>query len=133
MIAKEVAAYYNLTLDDINKKNRSLKYREPRQIAHRLCWELVPRATLSKIGSIIGQKDHATVRHSRITIERLVSNYPNVKKDYDTLYELIKFKFEHKENSNKVNLNLRKQRNLISARKASIRHKMPLRIELIYS
>lgn len=64
-------------LIDVNTRERYIC--EPRHIIHYFCKMFNPNMTLSYIGKIAGNKDHATVLHSI----KVVNNLQNVEKDFD--------------------------------------------------
>lgn len=61
-IIRAVAAYYNLTPDDLKGTRRNREITIPRQIAMYLCRELTD-CSMSRIGDAMGGRDHTTVLH----------------------------------------------------------------------
>ena len=66
-IKKIVASYFRVSLIYLDKNSRQHDIVFPRQIAHYFCREY-KTGKLSKIGFVIGRKDHATVIHSHKVI-----------------------------------------------------------------
>ena len=66
-ILKAVVYFYDTTPEAIKRKTRKQEIREPRQIAHSLCYVFTTN-TLHSIGHNIGGLDHATVLHSIKTV-----------------------------------------------------------------
>src|SRR5699024_8027112 len=61
-VQKDVARYYNITIEDLKGRRRVKAIVIPRQIAMYLARELTD-ASFPKIGSEFGGKDHTTVLH----------------------------------------------------------------------
>lgn len=94
-VAKKVSEYYGITLSEINMKTRKVKYLEPRQMAHKLCCDLlIPKYTLTRIGLIIGNKKHETVIHSRNEVSNRIETESKSRNDYYFLYSSLKKKFD---------------------------------------
>lgn len=62
-IQKNVADYYNITINDLKSKKRTSNINYPRQIAMYLC-RMLTEESLIKIGLEFGGRDHATVIHA---------------------------------------------------------------------
>jgi chromosomal replication initiator protein len=88
-IQKEVAEYYNISLETLLSKSRKANHVLPRQIAMYLTRELLA-ASYPKIGSDFGGKDHTTVMHSIQKIEKLRIIDNQVEEDIKTLLKRLK-------------------------------------------
>ncbi|MDX5583602.1 MAG: helix-turn-helix domain-containing protein [Aureibaculum sp.] len=93
-IAKQVAKYFDLELSDLNKKSRVPKYVEPRQIAHKLCCDLLKNVTLKEIGIQIGGLSHCAVLYSIKVVEDRIFSDKKVKEDYLFLHSKISYKLK---------------------------------------
>ena len=62
-VMEAVAAYYNITVDDLKSPRRSRDVAVPRQIAMYIAREMVG-APLTMIGDCFGGRDHSTVNHA---------------------------------------------------------------------
>lgn len=71
IILEVVSDYYKIPVDAILMKTRKREVLLPRQICMTLS-SMYTKASLAKIGMIIGSKDHATVLHAKRTIANLI-------------------------------------------------------------
>jgi chromosomal replication initiator protein len=71
-IMAQTAAYFGLTLDDLQGQSRSRVLVTARQIAMYLCRELTDMS-LPKIGQQFGGRDHTTVMHADKKIRQLMA------------------------------------------------------------
>lgn len=71
-ILTETAAYFKLTIDELNSKSRTRTLVTARQIAMYLCRELTDMS-LPKIGQVLGGRDHTTVIHADRKIRELMA------------------------------------------------------------
>jgi chromosomal replication initiator protein len=71
-IMAQTAAYFGLTLDDLQGQSRSRVLVTARQIAMYLCRELTD-LSLPKIGQQFGGRDHTTVMHAEKKIRQLMA------------------------------------------------------------
>jgi chromosomal replication initiator protein len=71
-ILAETAAYFKLTVDELNSKSRTRTLVTARQIAMYLCRELTDMS-LPKIGQVLGGRDHTTVIHADRKIRELMA------------------------------------------------------------
>lgn len=77
-IAKVVAQYFNISLDDIKKKEKNHEYVIPRQVAMYF-YRRLTKMSLHQIGAIF-KKDHATVIHAQSAVEtNMRTNYKGVR------------------------------------------------------
>lgn len=130
LIGQMIAGNYGYTLDDLNSKSQKQEIVEPRQLAHYVCIQEVKGASLQLIGSLIGGKDHATVIHSKKSVQNsmdtvkgftdVVNKFIEDAKRITTKAEKIKIHNEY------VNSKL-----LVKARIAAIRNKLAYRIYYI--
>ncbi|MBW8173017.1 chromosomal replication initiator protein DnaA [Ornithinimicrobium sp. Arc0846-15] len=70
-IMDEVAAYFRISIDDLQGTSRSRTLVNARQIAMYLCRELTD-LSLPKIGQAFGGRDHTTVMHAERKIRTLI-------------------------------------------------------------
>lgn len=71
VIANTICRYFNIPRDILESKTRKREIVQCRQIAMYFSKRLT-KDSLSTIGSIIGDKDHATVLHACKTINNLI-------------------------------------------------------------
>ena len=71
-ILTETAAYFKLTIEELNSKSRTRTLVTARQIAMYLCRELTDMS-LPKIGQVLGGRDHTTVIHADRKIRELMA------------------------------------------------------------
>ncbi|WP_077488026.1 chromosomal replication initiator protein DnaA [Sinomonas mesophila] len=71
-ILAETAAYFKLTVEELNSKSRTRTLVTARQIAMYLCRELTDMS-LPKIGQVLGGRDHTTVIHADRKIRELMA------------------------------------------------------------
>ncbi|MDI6821903.1 MAG: chromosomal replication initiator protein DnaA [Actinomycetota bacterium] len=90
-IQEEVCKYYNISRTELisNKRSQSIVY--PRQIAMYLARELTD-LSLSKIGEKFGGRDHTTVLHAILKIEKLINEQREVYNQIQELTNRIKQK-----------------------------------------
>ena len=90
-VMREVAGYYNVTTDDLKGPRRTREIVTPRQIAMYLCRELTD-ASMSRIGEIMGGRDHTTVLHGCDKVaDDLRKN-----KDFESLLNDIRHRLKNK-------------------------------------
>lgn len=88
MIRKVICNYFNLNYNDIDINTRKREICEPRQIEHTMM-KVYTKASLSEIGVLGGEKDHASVLHSKKTINNLL----DTDKDFVIKYRIIQDMF----------------------------------------
>ena len=71
-IIAQTAAYFGLTIEDLQGQSRSRVLVTARQIAMYLCRELT-EMSLPKIGQQFGGRDHTTVMHAEKKIRQLMA------------------------------------------------------------
>ncbi|MDQ4503917.1 chromosomal replication initiator protein DnaA [Sinomonas sp. ASV322] len=71
-ILHETAAYFKLSIEELNSKSRTRTLVTARQIAMYLCRELTDMS-LPKIGQVLGGRDHTTVIHADRKIRELMA------------------------------------------------------------
>ncbi len=84
-IQKIVSEYFQISVEDIRSKKRSSNIAFPRQIAMYLC-RTMTNESFPKIGTEFGGKDHTTVMHSVLKIEKEIK----VNKDLANIIEKLK-------------------------------------------
>ena len=72
-----VAKNYNITVDDLKSKRRVATVAFPRQVAMYICRKEL-NESFPKIGIEFGGKDHTTVMHSVVKIEKLLKKQPEL-------------------------------------------------------
>lgn len=82
-IKKEVAAYFNIRLNDLASVRRTRSLARPRQIAMALAKELTQHS-FTEIGEAFG-KDHTTVLHAHRKVAELKEADARVREDYSNL------------------------------------------------
>lgn len=84
-----VSNFYNITIEDLKSKRRSIDVAIPRQVAMYLCRNMLDM-TFPQIGLEFGNRDHTTVMHacSKIT-EELSGTNPVTVKDIESLKKRI--------------------------------------------
>lgn len=88
-VKKEVAAYFKISVSDLESTSRKQQVTYSRQMAMYLIKELYS-LPLKAIGELFGNRDHATVSHACDKIANLVKTNPLVKGDYDLLIKKLK-------------------------------------------
>ena len=88
-IMAQTAAYFGLTLDDLQGQSRSRVLVTARQIAMYLCRELTD-LSLPKIGQQFGGRDHTTVMHADKKIRQLMAERRSVYNQVTELTNRIK-------------------------------------------
>jgi chromosomal replication initiator protein len=84
-IARTVAAYYKMSVDELKSKNNSRAVAGPRQVAMYLCKKLT-KHSFPEIGREFGGKHHTTVMHS---VEKVDSSISTDRVFHRTVAELI--------------------------------------------
>lgn len=87
-IQKEVASYYEITLDELKGRRRVQTIVLPRQIAMYLSRELTD-ASFPKIGNDFGGKDHTTVIHAFEKIKRVLEKDQEMEKEIKEIKESL--------------------------------------------
>lgn len=86
-IQQAVAEYYQLSVGELNSKNRRRHIVRPRQLAMTLAKELTPHS-LPEIGNAFS-RDRTTVLHSCKTIANLLDSDHKLKQDYQSLQKKL--------------------------------------------
>lgn len=131
-IGRYVAENYDITLGELCKNTRKQLIVLPRQIAHTLCLEMIDTSS-TLIGRVLGNKDHATVFHSRKAISDLLDTDFNFKIKYLEINEDLKKRLNI---NNDKNVKLRKEtyrrfkesKILVNAKSAAKRHKIQYKL-----
>jgi chromosomal replication initiator protein len=87
-IAREVAAHYKLSVEEIKSKNNSRSVAVPRQVAMYLCKRLT-RHSFPEIGREFGGKHHTTVMHSVEKITALEKDDRNFHREIKELIDSL--------------------------------------------
>ena len=80
--------FFSISLTDMLSPRRSRPLARPRQIAMYLAKKLTPRS-LPEIGRKFANRDHTTVIHAVKTIDKLLNNNDEIKKNVEELRSLI--------------------------------------------
>ena len=80
--------FYSISLNDMLSPRRSRPLARPRQIAMYLAKKLTPRS-LPEIGRKFANRDHTTVIHAVKTIDKLLENNNDIRKNVEELKSLI--------------------------------------------
>jgi len=88
-IIGQTAAYFGLTIDDLQGSSRSRVLVNARQIAMYLCRELT-ELSLPKIGQQFGNRDHTTVMHADRKIRQLMAERRSIFNQVNELTNRIK-------------------------------------------
>ena len=92
VIRREVGKYYRVHPDYYLMRSRKRELVQARQIAMTLI-NINTKLTLKYIGEMIGNRDHATVIHSRETVNNLFETEKNFRYDLKYLVRKLKLKF----------------------------------------
>ena len=87
-IRREVAAYYDVRIADMNSSKRSRQIAFPRQVAMYLCRELTS-ASLEDVGDAFGGRDHTTVMHAYRKIADERTRDPILQQTLETLFSTL--------------------------------------------
>ncbi len=87
-IKKTVAAYFNISVADLESAKRSRSIARPRQIAMALAKELTSHS-LPEIGDKFGGRDHTTVIHACKKVAELKSSDRRIDEDYANLQRTL--------------------------------------------
>ncbi|HAI21064.1 MAG TPA: chromosomal replication initiator protein DnaA [Clostridiales bacterium UBA8153] len=88
LIQRQVAAFYQLTVDDLKEKKRTRAVSYPRHVAMYLCRELTD-FSLPRIGHEFGGRDHTTVIHACERIRGDLKESRDLQGTLRSLVELI--------------------------------------------
>lgn len=88
LIIETVADHFHVTVKDLISPKRSKDIAHPRQIAMYLCKEMTS-VPLIKIGSCLGNRDHATIIHGCDKIKKELPGNENLKSTIETLKKKI--------------------------------------------
>lgn len=83
-----VTEHYNLTLEQINSKNRSQKIAHVRQICMYLCRKIT-NSSYDEIGERLGKRDRTTVMHGYNKIEEDLATDVSLQNEIDILMKII--------------------------------------------
>lgn len=88
-IITKTAKYYNISVKNLLSHCRKRKYTLPRQMAMVLCFNLIEKTTLERIGKEIGYRNHSTVIHACKTISDLRETNKQIDKQYKELKVIL--------------------------------------------
>jgi len=87
-IAKVVAEYYHISMEDMCGKQRDKHIVMPRQVAMYLMRQET-QASLLEIGTIFGGRDHSTVLHACEKIDRAINVDPTLRREIVAIREQL--------------------------------------------
>lgn len=88
-IQKAVGEQFDVKLDDFKAKKRTKSVAFPRQVAMYLARELTD-ASLPKIGTEFGGRDHTTVLHAHEKISKMLGNDQDLQKKVQDIIDLLR-------------------------------------------
>lgn len=88
LIIEVVAEHFNITVDQMQSKNRASSVVKPRQIAMYLC-NTMTNSSLQAIGVLLGGRDHSTIIHGANKIEEEIAQDENTKNLIETIKKKI--------------------------------------------
>lgn len=88
IIKREVCNYYNITINQIESKSRTLNISNPRKIAIYLCRELL-NMPYEKIGKEFGNRDHSTIMSNYNNFVKLMNENSEYKQTIENLKEIL--------------------------------------------
>lgn len=88
MIQTKVAEFFQLKLTDLLGKKRPANIAMPRQIAMYLC-RCLTKQSLVEIGLAFGGRDHGTVIHACKSVENMISQDDNIRKNVEYLKKIL--------------------------------------------
>lgn len=89
LIQRQVATFYQLTVDELKEKKRTRAVSYPRHVAMYLCRELTD-FSLPRIGQEFGGRDHTTVIHACDKIREDLKASPDLQGTLRSLVEIIR-------------------------------------------
>jgi chromosomal replication initiator protein len=89
LIQRQVATFYQLTVDELKEKKRTRAVSYPRHVAMYLCRELTD-FSLPRIGQEFGGRDHTTVIHACDKIREDLKASPDLQGTMRSLVEIIR-------------------------------------------
>ena len=95
VILDVVSDYYKIPVDAIKKDSRKREVLLPRQISMTLSLKYT-KASLAKVGWIIGKKDHATVMHARKVITNLIQTDKTFRSTYREIDQMTEVAVRNK-------------------------------------
>ena len=88
IILDVVSDFCKISVDDILSPKRNAEIVIPRQIVMYLCRKLTS-ATYEDIGSLLGDRDHSTVKHGETSIKNAISTDKKIKELVDALVKKL--------------------------------------------
>jgi chromosomal replication initiator protein len=89
IIQKRVAAYYNITIDELCGQRRSKGIVQPRQVAMYVSRNLTS-SSFPEIGDAFGKRDHSTVIHACNKVEQDMETDANFRRVVDHIIQQVK-------------------------------------------
>lgn len=90
-ILQQVVAAFSIDMKSINSKSRKREIVWARQAAMSLCKKYTTQS-VSRIGQVVGGRDHATVLHALKNVEDLLQTEPEFKSMYDQVENRLQAK-----------------------------------------
>lgn len=91
MIIRDCADYYGIGRDDLISSRRAASSIRPRHMAMFLCKEMTLNS-LAEIGRRFGGRDHTTVRHAVIKMEKRIVDTPEIGAEFSAIKAMIQQK-----------------------------------------
>lgn len=88
LIIEVVAEHFNLSIDQMISKNRTITVAKPRQIAMYLCKQMTD-SPLEAIGSLLGGRDHSTIIHGANKISEDIKKNKELETQINTIKKKI--------------------------------------------
>jgi hypothetical protein len=89
LILQKVASFYNISVIEICSPRSTVKVFQPRRVAMYLA-RTMTRCPLKVIGARIGGRDHTTVHHAIVKIEKTIAEDASVKAEIDAIVKQIR-------------------------------------------
>jgi hypothetical protein len=83
-VARTVAGFYGLTLNNLQSGCKLSRFAHARQVAMYLACEMT-RKSYPAIGRVLGGRDHSTIRYGHLKIQRLIQTDERLADEIDVL------------------------------------------------
>lgn len=90
MVQRAVAEHFDVRLADLRGRSRQRQIVHPRQVGMYLCKELIPSLSLNDIGEAFGGRDHSTVLHACMKVQRDLKAQPAMRQQIESLSKTIR-------------------------------------------
>ena len=89
LILQKVASFYNISVIEICSPRSTLDVFQPRRVAMYLA-RAMTRCPLRVIGARIGARDHTTVHHAIVKVEKMMAKDAGLKAEIDAIVKQIR-------------------------------------------